>query len=382
MFENSFSKPEAVGSKETEQTVSGFLEQSFRKLESLELVDRQDKFYKEGILESMKDIAAIFEGGEATGENLLIAYRGLEEIEKNYPLKEDVGIDCLKETLAKKIKKGEGYEIGVVEDMDKVLEENKNDAMSALGAVSDWENPSLEQLERYKIALENYSRAKREMEIKQRQIMGSGKKFYGGLAEKIAGVIEQKASRLKLLKGFVSSPAMSKAARVVAVGIMVTGALLSAERNFAEAADAGDEEREIGDNGGGISAEETPTVAEQPFAEQPSEEEEKAAIGSFEEAQRAVKNYIKELNVFSQISLMGEIKEKADSLEKFITDGGGAIYEEASDKLRKVLEIYGDNLAELKAKYPDIYQQKSAEVVKLIKTIKDSNLNELKNKFI
>lgn len=126
---------------ETEQEESPdqmLLKAAFDKLYDFEPISEEEKFNKAGIQESLEDIKLLFEDDGEEGEedqtpsSKLIALRGLEEIQRNYPISSDVGLEELKSHCAEQIQKTEGFGVEEIEDLDATLEQSQGDVEAGI----------------------------------------------------------------------------------------------------------------------------------------------------------------------------------------------------------------------------------------------------------
>lgn len=354
------------------------------KLYEYEPISDIERFNKTGIQESLEDIGFLLEadedGCDATSTAKLIAVRGLEEIEKTYPLSADVGIDQLKNQLAADIKDSEGFGIEEVVDMDALLEQSHGDVDAGIRKLAGKEALSGQELATQQEKMLNYLQIKREVERKRAELMQNSAGFYGGYAQKIKQILEGAGEKLdakmansRLLKAIGEKRLTTRFSKVAAASaIVMAGGMMMLNPAESEAAEADLlESLEERPGAGNVLPEESDQEI-QAAAENPE------LLGKLSQSQEQAKEFIKDLGIFSQIKLIGEIKENAEQIKAMLHEGSET--ETTSKNLAKVLEIYSGPLAEAKEANPELYQQEIRRIYEVIDTIKNSSLRELKSK--
>jgi len=375
---------------ETEQGESPdqmLLKTAFDKLYDFEPTTEEEKWSKSGIQESLEDIGLLLEDDEddpdsQTPSSKMIALRGMDEIQKNYPLTVDVGLDELRNHLAADIESSEGFGIDEIEDLDSILEQNQGDLEAGINELIDKSELTAQELDLQKEKLQNYAEVKKGIDEKRAQLMKNGTSFYGGYAQKIKTTFEGAGEKIdakmmnsKLLKMIGEKKLTTRFSKVAAAGVLIgVGGMMMFNPAESEAAEMETGEMQDKPEAGADSHEEAETEVENQEADQ-------ELLDKLNESQEKVVEFISDLGIFSQIKLINDIKENADAIKDLVNEGNEQVTESASKNLNKVLDIYSGPLNEAKEKNPELYQQEVQKVCEMIDTIKTSSLRELKSKF-
>ena len=157
-----------LGDGQEEGASQALLGAVFDKLRDFEPKNEEEKFNKVGIQESLEDIKLLFEDDEEDPEDqttasTLIALRGLEEIEKNYPLSVDFGTEQLKTHCAEQIQEAEGFGIEEIEDLDAMLEQSEEELKKGMDELAAAEELSAEQLAMQQEKRKNMQESKKKL---------------------------------------------------------------------------------------------------------------------------------------------------------------------------------------------------------------------------
>lgn len=212
------------------------LNESIKNLSQPKSVTGNERLQDAMLNENLTDIITTLKEGGDDVVNLLIAYRGLEEIKTNYALvKEDFDVMKAMETLRDKIKQ-QGFDIGEVESLDNIFEESKNEVQETMKKNVDEleDEKAISETEKF----ERYFDIKREIQKRQRQITGEGRSFYGAVSEKISKPLleflsakgeavdeKMKDSRFSLLRYIGKYGAGNKFARGASLSLIIAGSL-------------------------------------------------------------------------------------------------------------------------------------------------------------
>lgn len=356
---------------------------AFDKIYNFEPTTEEEKFNKAGIQESLEDISLLFENDEEGGIedqtpcSTLIALRGVEEIQKNYPLSADLGLQELKDHYAAEIQRTEGFGVEEAEDLDAMLNESREDLQAGMNKMLGSKELSPEQLAAQLEKLEKYLMIKEEISSRQKQLIKNNSGFYGGYAEKIKKVFEGAGEKLdakmtnsRLLKMIGEKKFSTSFSRMAAAGMVVSVGVLML-LNPAESEAAEDETGEL------YNELEVTDEIDQAENAEPDQE----VLAKLQESQEKAKEFINDLGIFSKINLIIEIKKNAEDIKALLKEGSENINNIASKNLSNVLKIYIMSLDKIKDNHPEIYQQEVEKICKFIDTIKTSSLSELKNKF-
>lgn len=211
---------------------------AFESVSRLETSDSGERLQKMLLSESLTDVdTTLREGGTEDTLNLLVAYRGLEQIKSQYNLEqEDFGIQQTMDALRNKIKGVERFDIGEVKDLDEIFEQSHKEVKKVLK--ENTENISAEQAVEQKNKFDRYFSLKQEIQARQRQILGDSKSFYRGISEKISGPLlsfleeqgekidnSMRDSRTSLLRYLGKYNIGSKLARGIGLSIITASAL-------------------------------------------------------------------------------------------------------------------------------------------------------------
>lgn len=371
---------EGLEAQEEESPDQMLLKAAFDKVYDFEPTTEEEKWSKAGIQESLEDISLLFEDDEEvksedqTPSSTLIALRGLEEIQNNYPLSTDVGLEDLKKHCAEKIQKSEGFGIDEIEDLDAMLEQNEG-----VDKMTSGEELTSEQLSGQDEKMRKYAEIKKDVEAKQKALMKNSNGFYGGFAEKIkksfektGGKLDTKMMNSKLLKMIGEKKLTTRFSKVAAGGVivMVGGMMMF---NVAESEGA-----EIDSD----KMTEKPDLGKDSFEnESETEETNEEILAKLDASQEKVIEFISDLGIFSQIKLISEIKEHSEEIKELLSGSGANIITSSNKNLNKVVDMYTGPLNEVRESNPEIFEQEAQKICKLIDTIKTSSLMELKEKF-
>lgn len=240
--EKHITNPEASKNQSVSEEVDIYtvITQSLENIYTMEPKGPEERWQKAMLQENLADVAATLrEGGIEDPLNLLVTYRGLEQIQSQYsldPEQEDFGIQQAVDSLRSRIQAIEGVDIEEAEDLDEMFEKSGGEIKEALK--QNLESFSEEEALEQKIKFEKYFSLREEIKKRRSQIIGDSRNFYGGIAKKVAGPLisfleecgekidnMMNDSRVSLLRYLGKYSMGSRIARGVGVSIIAAGAL-------------------------------------------------------------------------------------------------------------------------------------------------------------
>ncbi|MEA1926236.1 MAG: hypothetical protein U9M90_03265 [Patescibacteria group bacterium] len=376
------------------------------KVANYEPLDEKEKIEKGMLLESMDDIEDTLSEGNHDTFHTLIAYHGLEELQK-IPLSQrsDFRIDQLMDQLAEKIQTEEGFEIEEMEDIDELLVEKKAGVHELLSAIQKEKALPEEKVNEYCRQFEEYARLKAQVDRQKKEIFKQGESFYKNLSEKyfdkfisfFQGQGEKlddslSSKQLGMLKYLGDHNFSSKTCRVFATGGVVMASLMLAFKP--DTSEASEFEENTGlqnDFEGSItlaSLEEDSRYDEDQIGEAEKMEEgesEKAGErekeienespsvkeleGELEKIETVLENRIDEMNIFAKLKLKKNIdKYKEDILAlldnaDYQSDEAKKLIGSIHEKIRPILTNYFQVLDEIN-QVDQVSYAKSVEKIK------------------
>lgn len=88
---------------------------------------------------------------------------------------------------------------------------------------------------------------------------------------------------------------------------------------------------------------------------------------------------IKELNFFSKIGLIKEIRKNADGIRNFLLNDDPTVLSQAKDNLRVIIEKYAETLPKIKAENRNLFNDIVEEILDMVHLAETKSLSELKN---
>ncbi len=347
------------------------------KIDAYEPLNERERIEKSMLLESMDDIKDTLSEGDRDTFHTLIAYHGLEEIQK-IPLSQgsDFGIDRLMDQLAEKIRAEEGFEIEEMEDIDELLTEKKAGVYELLSDIQKVEVLPEEKVNEYCRQFEEYTRLKSQIDKQRKEIFKQGEGFYKNLSEKyfdkFISFFQGKGEKLDdslsskqfgILRYLGDHNFSSKACRAFATGGVVMASLLLAFKpseseagEFEKSADLqNDFERSIAlaDIEGDNRYDEDQAGEDEKAEEIENAPNVKELEGNLEKIETALESQIDEMSIFAKLKLKKNINQYKEDILALLdnadyqSDEAKKLIGSIHEKIRPILSDYFQVLDEI-----------------------------------
>lgn len=372
---------EQENEEETEKERVFSVIETEEKIDAYEPLNEKESIEKSMLLESMDDIKDTLLEGDHDTFHTLIAYHGLEEIQK-IPLSQrsDFGIGQLMDQLAEKIRVEEDFEIEEMEDIDELLTEKKAGVRELLSDIQKEEVLPEEKVNEYCRQFEEYAKLKSQIDRQRKEIFKQGEGFYKNLSEKyfdkFISFFQGKGEKLddslsskqfSMLKYLGDHNFSSKTCHAFAMGGVITASLILAFKPSESEAGEFEENADLQNNFEGSialadleedSRYDEDQIGEDEKVEGGEKETENAPNvkeleGELEKIETALESQIDEMGIFAKLKLKKNIdKYKEDILilldnADYQSDEAKKLIGSIHEKIRPILANYFQVLDEI-----------------------------------